>query len=270
MSFPRTVLALNTSAEFREKTCKAVQYAAKLLAASGHGGALADSLAKSMSSARRLIAFLRWVKYLEELRALSRRGQCTSLLRGLQISECVLNLSLDAISDVITLDKLGLLAGRKLPRLGRWTLQQLAEALDVLLASVGIAISVINLRAALATRRIADKDGTTIATADVGMSKQRIALLKYICDFVKNVDAAGMGGRLAPGDRLGALGGVVGALISAQKLADSARAFTSPIASRVPHVAFVLAMAHMNGTSEGHLPVPPAVYGRGAARGCVA
>ena len=223
----RGLLALNSSAEFREKALKLVQFVAKFLAAFSHNATL-KSLAKSVSSARRLITFLRWVKYFDDF--VAARGMRSTPLRGLQYAEASLNLTIDMMADVITLDKLGLLLGARLPKLGRWTFEEVVNKLDVLLATVGIAASVINLRTALATLRYSEEqiepaaDTKAAPKAASGLSKQKIALLKYVSDFIKAVDAAGMHGHLAPGERLGALGGIVGAFISAGKLRDTLQA----------------------------------------------
>ena len=56
-------IALSSSADFREKLLKALQYLAKLLVATGAGGSITKALAKHFSSCRRLVTFLRWVKY---------------------------------------------------------------------------------------------------------------------------------------------------------------------------------------------------------------
>ena len=183
-------LALTGSAEFREKAVKAIQYLAKLLDL--------QELSKAASAARRFMSLLKWVKYFDDARAA--RALPSQPLRGLACSECYVVTAMDGIQDIITLDKFNLLPF-KLPK----AFERTAALLDVLLASIGILIGLVKLSAT----KVTDELFPFAQSA-------RVALLKSLCDFVKNVDAAKL---MAPGRHLAALGGLLGAAISTDKIA---------------------------------------------------
>lgn len=188
------VLALNSSAEFREKLLKALQYFAKLLLARGVGGPTTKALAKHFSACRRLVTFLRWVKYADNFTeaAATPPGPLQSLL----YAEASLNVTVDAMQDAVTLEQLGVL--------GRWRLpagfERLAELLDALLAAIGTAAAVLKLRAASSTQAF----------------QKRLELLGYVGDLLKNVQNAELS--VAPGATLAAVGGLTAASLSARKI----------------------------------------------------
>ena len=188
------VLALSSSAEFREKCLKALQYLAKLFAATGAGGAFSKALAKHVSSCRRLVTFLRCVKYSANFEEAAETT--AEPLRGLLYAEATLNVTVDSMQDVVTLEKLGLV------RLPRWLsgFEKLAEVLDAVLAAVGVAVGVLRLQAASAAKQLPHK----------------LQLIGYVGDLLKNVHAAHPS--IGPGETLAALGGLAAASLSARKI----------------------------------------------------
>ncbi|KAL3912150.1 MAG: hypothetical protein SGPRY_008436, partial [Prymnesium sp.] len=133
---------LSASAEFRDKLLKAIQYAAKLAIAllnrseaarsSQHVSTLQLS-AKTISTARRFVTLLRWVKYADGVKAA--REEEKPELRCLMYSEICLSTVVDALQDLVTLDRIGAFGkpGR-LPGI----VELLANNLDVVLAANGI------------------------------------------------------------------------------------------------------------------------------------
>ena len=195
------ILALNSSAEFREKVLKALQYLAKLLVAARVGGSLAKTLAKHFSSCRRLVTFLRWVRYSDNF--IEASTTTAEPLRSLLYAEATLNVTVDAMQDVVTIDKLGLLGTVRLRGAFGVSFERLAETLDALLAAVGVAVGVARLRAAAASQQL----------------QRRLELLGYVGDLLKNVHNAELSVvGLAPGETLAAMGGLAAASLSARKL----------------------------------------------------
>ena len=195
------ILALNSSAEFREKVLKALQYLAKLLVAARVGGSLAKTLAKHFSSCRRLVTFLRWVRYSDNF--IEASTTTAEPLRSLLYAEAALNVTVDAMQDVVTIDKLGLLGTVRLRGAFGVSFERLAETLDALLAAVGVAVGVARLRAAAASQQL----------------QRRLELLGYVGDLLKNVHNAELSVvGLAPGETLAAMGGLAAASLSARKL----------------------------------------------------
>ena len=92
--------------------------------ATGAGGAFSKALAKHVSSCRRLVTFLRWVKYSANFEEAAETT--AEPLRGLLYAEATLNVTVDSMQDVVTLEKLGLV------RLPRWLsgFEKLAEVLE--------------------------------------------------------------------------------------------------------------------------------------------
>ena len=194
------LLTLSTSSDFREKAIKTLQYLAKLLYACGFGGARTKDIAKFLSSSRDVMTFMRWVKYggdFDEARSTHEEP-----LRSLMLTEATLNVTVDCMNDVIVLNKLGLVG--RLPALTpSWSFGRLTNLLDSILAAVGVAVAVFKIRA---------------AASESALAKQRVALISYIGSLLKNTNATQL--QLAPfhGDRLAALGGLLSAAISTNKL----------------------------------------------------
>ena len=194
------VLALNSSAEFREKLLKVFQYFCKLLVATGNGGATSKSLAKHFSSVRRLVTFMRWVKYTDNF--VEAKATSAEPMRSLLYAEATLNVTVDSMQDVVTLEKLGVLGSVRLPSFLGVGWERIAEYLDALLAAVGVTIGVLKLRAAAASARFT----------------KRLELLAYTGDLLKNVHNAEMSLVGLPGATLAALGGLTAASISTRKV----------------------------------------------------
>ena len=195
-------IALSASGDFRSNATKTLQYLFKLLYACGAGKTCKD-VAKSLSAARRIMCFLRLVKYADDVREANVTYE--QPLRGLLYAEAALNVTVDGMNDIITLQQLGLLGSLRLPGLSSsWTFQRIADALDTALAAVGTAIGLLKLQAAAASASV--------------FTKQRVALIAYVGSLLKNMHAADLNGfPLGPGDRLAALGGMISAAISANK-----------------------------------------------------
>ena len=197
-------IALSASGDFRSNATKTLQYFFKLLYACGVGGKTSKDVAKTLSAARRIMTFLRLVKYADDVR--EARTTHEQPLRTLLYLETALNVTVDAMNDLITLHDLGLLGRLQLPSLGSsWSFERVTNALDSALAAVGTAIGLVKLQAAAASSTI--------------FTKQRIALIAYVGGLLKNLNAAKLNTipLLGPGDRVAALGGMISAAISANK-----------------------------------------------------
>lgn len=195
------VLALNSSAEFREKIMKALQYLAKLFVALGAGDAATKSLAKHFSACRRLVTFLRWVKYSDNF--IEAAATPAKPLRGLLYAEASLNVTVDCMCDVITLKQLGLLGRVRLPAVLGMSFERLTDVLDALLAAIGVTAAILKLRAAAASQTLT----------------RRLELVGYIGDLLKNVHNAELDfGGVVPGATLAAVGGLTAAALSARKI----------------------------------------------------
>ena len=195
------LLALNSSAEFREKVLKSLQYLAKLLTATGTGGSVAKSLAKHFSAVRRLVTFLRWVKYSDSF--VEAAATPALPLRCVLYAEASLNVTVDTMQDAVTLDQLGLLGQLRLPDAFGMSFERITALLDALLAAVGTAAALLKLHAAAYTQRC----------------KQRLELLGYVGDLLKNIQNADLSvGGVAPGETLAAVGGLTAAMLSARKV----------------------------------------------------
>lgn len=190
-----SVIALSSSAEFREKTCASVQYGCKLLTACDVGDKAANqTIVAGMQGARRLFKFLGWIKFLKSFEAAD--GERSSPLRRLLYAQALLGITVDCMRDCVTLEKLGL---ARLPGLRGWAFARLNEAIDAVLASVGIAVTLLKLRAVLAEEQL---------------TSLRVALFKSICHLGKAADAGKLGG--GPGARIGALAGLLNSLLAAR------------------------------------------------------
>ena len=140
---------LSTNAEFRDKVLKGVQYAAKLAISllersagpgrSAHVPTL-QVAAKSISSARRFITLLRWVKYIDGYKVA--QAETDAGLRPLMFADAYLSTIVDALQDLVTLDKIGVFGkpGR-LPVI----VETVANNLDCLLAVNGMALTGVKL-----------------------------------------------------------------------------------------------------------------------------
>lgn len=215
-------IVLAESATYREKVLKALQYGAKLgVAVSPDAQPLLSSVAKSIGSARRLVCFLRWVKYFDDYRAAC--GERDEWLRALLMGESLLNIVVDGMQDVATLHRLGLLGplGQLLPA----RFEQAADRLDscnLALGLVGAAVKLRRVPAPAPLELAAGSSGKDERRAQQAAerhkrTKAQVALLKYGLDLCKAVDAAG--GSL-PGARLAAFGGLASSLLSAAKLRE--------------------------------------------------
>ena len=155
-------LKLSSSADFREKILKALQYFCKLLVAIGLGKKTTAALAKHVSSCRRLVTFLRCVKYADSFREAEATAE--QPLRGLLYAEATLNVTVDTMCDVVTLEKLGLLGRLRLPGAFGMSWEKVAEVLDALLAAIGSAAAALKLQALYAansasSKLVANQDG---------------------------------------------------------------------------------------------------------------
>ena len=200
---------LSSSTDFREKILKALQYFCKLLVAIGLGKKTTAALAKHVSSCRRLVTFLRCVKYADSFREAEATAE--QPLRGLLYAEATLNVTVDTMCDVVTLEKLGLLGRLRLPGAFGMSWEKVAEVLDALLAAIGSAAAALKLQALYAANSASSK-----------LDPARLALVGYIGDLLKNIHSAGaddhMLGVVDPGPLLAAIGGLTAASLSARKI----------------------------------------------------
>ena len=189
-------LALSSSAEFREKALQIVQYVCKLLTAFDLGDAWAKRLTSSTAAARRLMKLLGWVKFFKNFTAAENEA---GAMRPLLYAQASLALTVDVMRDAVTLEKLQLATLPGLSR--RWTFARLNEFVDACLAAVGITIAAIRLRAAV---------------AEGELTALRTSLFKSLCHLGKAADAGKLGG--GPGDKIGALSGLLNTLLAAREL----------------------------------------------------
>lgn len=197
---PKGVYTLSASSDFREKAIKVLQYLAKLLHACGVGGKQTKEVAKFLSSGRDVMTLMRWVKYTSDFE--DARGTVEQPLRALMFTEATLNVTVDCMNDLNVLGKLGIVG--PLPALSpRWSFARLTNLLDSILAAVGTAVTILQLRA---------------ATTESALAKQRLALVSYIGSVLKNTHATQLSLGPFHGDRTAALGGFLSAAISANKL----------------------------------------------------
>ena len=194
------VLALSSSAEFREKALQVVQYVCKLLTACDLGDGWAKRLTSSTAAARRLIKFLGWVKFFKNFTA---ADAASGVLRPLLFAQASLALGVDVMRDAVTLEKLQLVALPAVSR--RWTFARTNELVDAVLAIFGITVAALRLRAALAEDQLS-----------ANLSALRVALFKSLCHLGKAADAGKLGG--GPGARTGAVCGLLNTLIAARDL----------------------------------------------------
>lgn len=192
----KAVLALNSSSEFREKALQIIQYVCKLLTACNLGSSVVTGLTNSTAGARRMMKLFAWMKLFENFKA---ADAASGPLRRLLYAQVMLAISVETMRDVVTFDKLGLFKAPPGP--GKWTFAKLNEAVDACLAAVGIAIAVVRIRSAL---------------ADEQLTALRTSLFKSLCHLGKACDAGKLGG--GPGDRIGALCGLLNTLLAARDL----------------------------------------------------
>jgi hypothetical protein len=218
---------LSASAEFRDKSLKGCQYSAKLAAIVVHRTSRPDAgpshavptlkaAAKTLSSARRFIVILRWIKYIDELRAAHTEPDRT--LRRLTLVDVTLNILVDAMQDVVTLEKLGVLGHGVLPV---W-FEPLADKLDVCLAANSVVLTGFKLARGVRMLRVLESKETeegARAKAHRMIAAEQLALLKYACDLLKTLDSAGR----TPGEGLAATAAVISSVLSARKIVVKAR-----------------------------------------------
>ena len=205
----RHVLAINSSVEIREKALKAAGYAAKLAsyiltqtgASTATRAKLLKGLAKACSDARRLFCLVRWVKYFDDFAAAAKE---VTPLRELLLAEASLSCVVDAMQDVVTFDRLGLLGW-----VPAW-FERVADELDVVLAVSSTAAAWLKVRA-LESKSVG-------GGATPKARQQKLQLLKYACDVCKTADAAGIE-RYGPGKPLAFVGAILSSYLSARKQA---------------------------------------------------
>ncbi|KAL1519477.1 hypothetical protein AB1Y20_022996 [Prymnesium parvum] len=187
---------LSASADFRDKLLKALQYSAKLAAAllrrwsrtrqSEHVPTL-QSAAKTISTARRFVTLLRWVKYIETLR--EARDEPHAEVRYLLLLDFCLCTAVDALQDLVTLDRLGFFGKpNRLPV----AVESLANHLDIMLAANGMTVTTLRLVRLRQERKLAHSKQASAGKVEAVVQAERLALLKYTCDLLKCLDSAGM------------------------------------------------------------------------------
>ena len=175
--------------ELREKTLKVVQYVAKLIAQllspDGASATRLRSLAKHLSSVRRLIKLLRWVKYGQDY--LDAQREPKEPMRRLLLFEFGLNLSVDVMQDAVTLEKVGAIPKGVIPK---W-LEKLADRLDLLLCVVDVvlaSVKVSRLQDFVEDCRRGAGEGKAPAPESEARRKlalQKAALVRYVCDTLQ-------------------------------------------------------------------------------------
>lgn len=217
---------LSGSAEFRDKLLKAVQYGFKFAAVlinrfqSEYKPQQMDTLlsaAKTISSARRFVTLLRWVQYFKNIKTAN--GEHHTGLRFLLFAEVFLNIVVDALQDLVTLDRIGIFGKpSRLPTVVEWA----ANNLDIVLAINGTSLAFLRSSQArfslplesststlnhaphksrhtlfprFARRQHSARDGGDSKEGSLRGSsaiEERWTLLKYVCDVLKCLDAAGV------------------------------------------------------------------------------
>ena len=210
--------ALLGDIDFREKALKVLQYACRLAAARAVNRAdalLWSRAAQSFASGRRLIKLLRWIKYGRDLRAAWREAD--EVRRRQLLAEVGMNLAIDTLQDLRTLEHLGLLRAGLLPS---WV-PRAVEWLDF-----AVSVNGLSLRAS----------DSALSEADQKARNHRLDLFKYACDIVvTSHDVAARSVRL-PTLQAPLLCGLASGAASASKLALKHVAAARPVlmSPRIP------------------------------------
>ena len=138
--------------------------------------------------------FLAWIKFIDAFQA---AGAAHGALSKLLYAQALLSITVDAMRDAVTLDKLGLVKAPTFGLVRGWTFAKLNEAVDACLAAVGIAVATLRMSSAMQSEQLA---------------ALRTALFKSFCHLGKAFDAGKLAG--GPGDRLGALCGLINSLLA--------------------------------------------------------
>ena len=210
---------LSSSAEFRDKFLKGCQYAAKLAVVlltrmgreSSRSVPTLKAASKTLSSARRFIVLLRWMKYVDDLRVA--QAEPHAVVRRLSLTDVVLNVVVDMMQDMVTLGRLGVFGYGVVPV---W-FEKLADQIDVCISANSLALTGLKLaRASEALRGLEYKESQAKVEA---IATEQIELLKYACDLLKTLDSAGR----TPGEGIAATAAVISSALSAKKIVAKAR-----------------------------------------------
>lgn len=209
-----SLVPCSRSLDLRDKALKVVAYAAKL-GALHSGSPKFASIAKQVSSARKICVLLHWVKYSDDARAALK--QTPSTFQALSILETALTCMSDMASDVATLGSLHVLP---ISSARIKTFEWCGTVLDIVYCVVAMVTSAVHLarqQTALLTTPISKRAG-----AEHKLFLKRMGLIKYCCDFVKDchgLDLRGLNGTGVPAT-LAISAGLASGVMSTHKWLD--------------------------------------------------
>ena len=199
--FPAATKAL-ASTDVREKGLKVVQYAAKLLHyylsranPSDPNAKRAKAVSKWLSTGRRLMKLLRWIKYFGDLED-AEKEEVPALSTAMYVAFGA-GVFADTLQDALTLEKIGVLKKGTLPP----TFERYANSAELIVAVIGITTSVFKVsrgQAKVATAiRECKAEKTNSAAQKVFLAQ--LGLIKNACDTVRSVDDLELAGDLTLG-----------------------------------------------------------------------
>jgi len=139
---------------------------------------------KACSNARRLFVFCRWIKYIPQFKDAD--GEADQSMRLMLRAEAACALGVDALQDVITLEKASLLPKKTIPA---W-FERVASIAEVALALAGLAASYVRVKRTAHDAQAAEAKSHELAPIVVEGKRrnhvlQQLALAKYACDLCK-------------------------------------------------------------------------------------
>lgn len=173
--------------------CQVVAYVAKICALHSGSPKLA-SIAKQVSSARQLFVLFHWVKYSDDARAAL--DETPGMFRAISVVETAMACLSDMAADTATLGSIHVLPIST--ALIKW-FERCSVVLDIVycvLAMVTGAVHLARKHNALLTAPVSKRAG-----AEHKILLQRLGLIKYCCDFVKDfhgLDLRGLTGTGVP------------------------------------------------------------------------
>ena len=190
------------STDVREKGLKVVQYAAKLLHyylsranPSDPNAKRAKAVSKWLSTGRRLMKLLRWIKYFGDLED-AEKEEVPALSTAMYVAFGA-GVFADTLQDALTLEKIGVLKKGTLPP----TFERYANSAELIVAVIGITTSVFKVsrgQAKVATAiRECKAEKTNSAAQKVFLAQ--LGLIKNACDTVRSVDDLELAGDLTLG-----------------------------------------------------------------------